>query len=261
MTSLRLIAFCGSLQPLLLLLLCTVAATAAYEPEDVEEERVLGQNASLSSFPWQATVEFSGSPRCSGSILTPTMVLTAAHCTIEGIAQYITVRVGTSALNSGGDVYQADAIYIHQNYKMFSEDYDVSLLPLTSEIALEEGRVEVIPLPGNETLPPALGAVLNVTGWSTENGTSADTLQMSQMVVVNSTECVDGQGGNLTERMLCVAPLDGSICKGDDGGPAVIDGVQFGIVSVAPYSCDTNTVLVNLAEYYVRDWIRYFSGV
>nr|QBA18638.1 sphinx 1-like protein [Locusta migratoria migratoria] len=258
MTSGRQVVRCGCVS--LLLVLCSLAATAGHAQAAAAEDRVIagGYRAKTFTIIYLVGIVYFKSQTSSlnygaGTIISNQWILTV--CTIDSIDQYIKVRVGTPTLSSGGELYQASAIYIHQNYKMFSEDYDVCLLPLATEI------IALVKCPYQKFDRRMDRVRVNVTGWSTENGTSADTLQVSEVAVVDRSECVDGQGGNLTERMLCVAPQQGSICEGDDGGPAVIDGVQFGIISIAPYSCGDNTVLVNLAEYYVRDWIRYFANV
>ncbi|XP_047000821.1 trypsin-7-like [Schistocerca americana] len=102
-----------------------------------------GSEASISSFPWQVSVESAGDHTCGGSLISPDWVLTSSLCldgfsgVFEHILQFVSLRAGTSTRGSGGVVLLAAEMYEHPLYIPLTVDYDVALIKTTC-IELEE---------------------------------------------------------------------------------------------------------------------------
>lgn len=65
--------------------------------------RIVGGVAtSISDFPWQISLQRSGSHSCGGSIYSNNIIVTAAHCLQSVSVSVLKVRAGSSNWNSGG---------------------------------------------------------------------------------------------------------------------------------------------------------------
>lgn len=61
------------------------------------QSRVVNGNATtIEHFPWIVSMQYYGSHRCGGSIITTNRILTAAHCTINIIASSLSIRAGST---------------------------------------------------------------------------------------------------------------------------------------------------------------------
>lgn len=80
----------------------------------------------------QVQVEFDGVQVCGGSILTETIILTAAHCSIA--QKRYTIRAGTTFRGKGGIIIPVKEMVVHYLFdrsKHSTFDYDVALLKVT----------------------------------------------------------------------------------------------------------------------------------
>ncbi|XP_041069247.1 complement factor B-like [Carcharodon carcharias] len=106
-------------------------------------------------YPWHAILEIPGVGKCSGSIVSPGWVMTAAHClrevqTVASINR-ITVTVGRKP-----EIFRVKDVHPHPQYdlsRMLPEninqfyDYDVALLELTKQINFATTKSRSICLP------------------------------------------------------------------------------------------------------------------
>ncbi|XP_036446363.1 transmembrane protease serine 9-like [Colossoma macropomum] len=229
-----------------------------------------GQDASPGSWPWQVSLQVSGSHFCGGSLINSNWVLTAAHCFASITAPQATVYLGDQSLSTQGSnpnvvtrsVLQAIK---HPSYSSSTNDNDLALLQLNSSVTFTPYITPVCLAAAGSTF--FNGTLTWVTGWgNTASGVSLaspKTLQEVQVPVVGNRKCNCLYGdGTITDNMMCAGLLAGGkdSCQGDSGGPLVSKQggvwVQAGIVSFG-YSC----ALPNYPGVYTRvsqyqDWVN-----
>jgi secreted trypsin-like serine protease len=168
----------------------------------IRQKVILGKPAPAGAYPFQvsmidATVkkgqEFDGH-FCGASFISPTWVLTAAHCvTVDGkIAPAKAIDVYTGSINfKNGDRIPVKAIFRHPK---FTDDYlenDVALLQLAR--APKAGtKVQPINLidPAKEASLTSPGSMVTIMGWgTTELDQGAETLQHASIKMVDRGVC------------------------------------------------------------------------
>jgi len=203
-----------------------------------------GVPVTISDYAHQLSLEWYGFHICGASIVSDTVAITAAHCTDGSSASELSVRAGTSFVESGGQLIQVAEIRQHPDFDYFNIDYDITVLILSKPIELGS-TAQPIPLPEeNQVFPSGIESVVSGWGALREGGSSPDQLQAVLVPIVNIAECKEAYGeSSITERMICAGfPKGGSdACQGDSGGPLVVPGDEkddllVGVVSWG-YGC------------------------
>ncbi|WP_194201937.1 serine protease [Glycomyces albidus] len=211
---------------------------------DFEAQIVGGQPAAEGQYPWLVSVgyELPGEPAaehfCGGSVIAPSVVLTAAHC-VEGENPVdITVLAGSVDLESD-ELDEADVAEIHIAHDWnepveFANDWALLLL---------EEEVDVQPI--ELATDPAVYGVLETAGWGDlGNGQSPTVAEWVEVPFVTDAQCQAAYPGEVDPAtMLCAGDLENGgvdTCQGDSGGPIMAeeDGelILAGIVSWG-YGC------------------------
>lgn len=99
----------------------------------------LGKVIPLSDVPYQVSMQVKGRHECGGAIISPTFILTAAHCTYLTRARDVTVRVGTESIETSGEVFAVKRIKTHPLFNPFSYNNDFAVIELLSKISLRIG--------------------------------------------------------------------------------------------------------------------------
>lgn len=191
-----------------------------------------GEETSIRLFPWQVAISASTTHMCGGSILSPTKILSAAHCyasyTQAQLLKHIRVRAGSSRYNDKGSVREITRLVLHPDFNVPTRlNNDIAILILKSK--LDYGpKIQAIALPrSGERL--ASNIDLKVSGWGrTKNAADAQPAKRLNFVVVRSIEqkaCEDAfkhlQKHKFTDRMFCAGYLNvggRDACQGDSGG-------------------------------------------
>ncbi|XP_073513158.1 transmembrane protease serine 4 [Phyllobates terribilis] len=191
-----------------------------------DKQRIIGgQDSSIDHSPWQVSLQYMGQHSCGGSILTPRIILSAAHCfprTEQQVDRW-RVQAGLSTLTC---IFasQVDKIYIPTSYNLDLKPYDIAILKLKSDLTFSDS-IQAICLPGFDSSLPD-NAPLSVTGWghTVEGGaTLASTLQKVSINLISRSVCNQEYYGQVLDSMICAGRLSGGLdtCQGDSGGPLV----------------------------------------
>lgn len=225
--------------PALLLTLVATCATAN------SPEIVGGKPAPDGRYPWMVPLLLSGvadnyeAQWCGASLVSPTKVLTAAHCT----GPQFDILIGSTDLASGqGRRVRVAKTTRHPNYNRLDDSYDLAVLTL-AEPVLDVAPVRFISSLEEEARAMPDGTKLTVVGYGVtqSGGLTSSILRQVKVPVVNRDAC--NSEPMYPERVghteFCAGYAKGGkdSCRQDSGGPlfrrgkTAQDDVQVGIVS------------------------------
>lgn len=231
----------------------------------IDSRIVGGAPREIADHPWQVALVEGGLDQryqfCGGSLIAPTVVVTAAHCIVNRIVLSDPARVdvvaGTRTFSQGGERLRARALFVHPNYDTESQDYDVAIIVLAAPSTLAQ-PAEI------SDEPVAVGTTAWVTGWGAvqEGGMGTTDLLGAEIPVIDNPTCNARQSynGRITDRMLCAGLRGGGVdsCQGDSGGPLTAGRRLVGVVSWG-YGCARALrygVYTRVSS--VAPWIRSF---
>ncbi|MDQ2622778.1 MAG: serine protease [Actinomycetota bacterium] len=247
-----------------------------------------GKDTSIDRWPWQVAVGYSQaryprkSPRkrafCGGSLISPNVVVTAAHCAAlidNSKPSYFVVTTGRTDLENGtaGAEIAVREIYLPRTrsgiprYIVGDLTWDVALLELEHAAT---GQPVKIAGPDEAALW-APGQPVWETGWGItdpDRWALPSVLRVSRSTVQTNRLCQYALLWSFysfdPDSQICLgdARTRAATCAGDSGGPAVVSGSGgyrlIGATSFGTANCDPGepSIDANLAAPDVRDWIR-----
>ncbi|XP_073833446.1 chymotrypsin-1-like [Musca autumnalis] len=240
---------------LFFLLIALCCAEAAKPNSLYPQSRILGgATASEGQFPYQVSLRWGGVHVGGGSIISPTYIVTAAHCLAQGqppkafSPDYISIRAGSRQHEKGGQVIQAAELKIHPNYD--KSHSDIALVKLSRPLEFNS-NVQAIALAQHE---PPTGVPVIASGWGfTKNGGSTPKyLQYNIFVARRHADC-----GRATDvSVLCLArSLGQGICMGDSGGPAVYNSDLVGVANYGVDGCGSRYADGFASVAYQYNWL------
>jgi len=180
-------------------------SVANADPAPPPATAIVGGVPATEVYSFMASLQFeSGFHTCGASLIAPSWLVTAVHCTEHNPYQ---VRIGTTKYNSGGEVRQ---ILSHRVL-----GGDVALLQLATPSTMTP-----VQIPSSAPI----GSSTRIIGWGQTcptpgcGGTPVDLRQLDTRILpeddcgIEPDElCIEGSGGR-------------GACWGDSGGPAVTGG-------------------------------------
>ncbi len=195
-----------------------------------------------SKHPGVGLVWFQGGGFCSGTLIAPSVVLTAGHCVQDPIEGFFTGS-GKATANLGSEPvtsmvkHPVDKMIAHPSYSSGggcpNSTFDIGLIHLTTPIT-------TIKPTSIATAAPANGASCEAVGFGTHTANGVDTYERKR----HGTEIVQATAATSIQVKFGTAIAD----HGDSGGPLLCGGVVSGATS-----CHTDgNYPQHQVEYYAR---------
>ncbi|CAF4619268.1 unnamed protein product, partial [Rotaria magnacalcarata] len=173
---------------------CNLKATCGCSSNPVSMNRIVGgEDASEATWGWAVSLAINTGLLCTGSILSSSWIITAAHCVEDHSASEFTVYAGSTFLCSGTQNRSVSLIVAHSNYDPITYSNDVALLQLSSPLMMDDSNVSPICLPSVHSSVlassefPTSGTTVIAIGWGrlSEYGQVAKYLQQVTLTTVD----------------------------------------------------------------------------
>ncbi|KAI8901448.1 trypsin-like cysteine/serine peptidase domain-containing protein [Globomyces pollinis-pini] len=191
-------------------------------------------------YPWLVAIRKNGGAHCGGSLISPTKVLTAAHCVVGQTLTSLQVLYRRydfrrTATTEGSTTFKVTKRAVHPSYSSPLYGFDVAVLDVervSGPIATKFANLDTT----GALISP--GQPLKIAGWGTlASGASSASTKMYETVVPVTTQavCVNAYPSlQQVTTVFCAGYTQGGkdACQGDSGGPAFVSN-QDGSVTVA----------------------------
>ncbi|CAF3470279.1 unnamed protein product [Rotaria socialis] len=212
---------------------CNLKATCGCSSNPVSMNRIVGgDNASEATWGWAVSIAINNSMLCTGSILSSSWIITAAHCVEDYSASEFTVYAGSTFLWSGTQNRSVSLIVAHSNYDPITYSNDIALLRLSSPLMKDDSNVSPICLPSVHSSVltssefPTSGTTVIAIGWGrlSEYGQVAKYLQQVTLTTVDYRSYTCNSLISDQKVQLCAGVPGGGkdTCQGDSGGPLMM---------------------------------------
>lgn len=204
----------------------------------------------------------SWSGTCSGALIAPDAVLTAAHCVRSATLGELTIRsiqVGhPRARPEPATLLRAE---VHPQFDAQHPElgHDLAVLRLVRPVT----RAQPMPLaPLNDNVMLA-GPPIRILGFGVtrSGGRGSARLQGATLESLSPFHCFSGDVQGMAQTRFCAASPDAGVCPGDSGAPAILDvGGVPSVVGVISMAVDNQSRCVESAAVITRvsafrEWI------
>lgn len=250
--------------------------TAASAGPTAQASIVGGKPGTIEEFPslvYVQAVEGKLGFACTGTVVAPRIVLTAAHC-VENVDKGTITSTHAYAVSTGvadptkagpPNVFHIVATHVFPGFDPGVLHGDAAILvldrPTTAPVLAMAGAADAALYAG--------GAEVRLTGWGLTSARAKEAptnLRMTTMLVRPSSFCEQKvkpfYKPYLPTEQVCVlsANKKSGGCFGDSGGPAIgqrADGtpVQLGVTSTGGPECSTTTPTVLTRVDFINGWV------
>jgi secreted trypsin-like serine protease len=251
--------------------LIAVSLSAVFVPN---ADAVVGGHAS-GPRPYVAYITIDKAFACTGTLVSPTTIVTAGHCSsITGVAeptpigqpgQLIDVTLGSNKIDDPAGEHPAVSQVIVQDDYLFTNgsSNDVALLKLATPSA--QTPVKIAGSGEESSWAPGTLATIAGFGVTTEGGDQPDVLQEAQVPITTDAYATQAYGtGYDPVTMIAAGFPQGGVdtCQGDSGGPLLVNApgglrlvgdTSFGDGCAQP---GKPGVYGRVAGAKLREWIR-----
>ncbi|XP_004644690.1 kallikrein-4 isoform X1 [Octodon degus] len=215
-----------------------------------------GEDCTPHSQPWQAALLVDNELFCSGALVHPQWVLSAAHCLLDSYSVGLGLHSLETSQEPGSRVLEPLLSIQHPEYDNPSFANDIMLIKL-KEAVPESSTIRTISVASR---CPVAGEECLVSGWGRlASGGLPSRLQCVNISVVPQEVCSEVYDSLYHYSMFCAGGGQSrrDSCHGDSGGPLICNRSLQGLVSLGHIPCgqpSTPSVYTNLCKF--TDWIQ-----
>uniref|UniRef100_A0A4W3HN17 Trypsin-like n=1 Tax=Callorhinchus milii TaxID=7868 RepID=A0A4W3HN17_CALMI len=203
-------------------------------PAALDDRIIGGYFVTPHAIPYQVSLRGLRGHYCSGTLIHPSWVLSAAHCFRS---RNMEVVAGEHTLYKSGENeqrFRVVRIIVYPYYDPSTFNHDIMLLKLDGSVVLN-AFIQPAVMPTTRHIVASY-TMCTVSGWGLTSLSSyrlSNVLKAVKVPIVPRYKCnaASSYAGKVTHNMLCAGSRGKDSCQGDSGGPLVCNGILEGIVS------------------------------